>query len=189
MTLLRRAGEAAKRRIPEGRHLDYNTEVLQPVPLDEAVVGKAVDGLGQVGAFTDRFVVACSETELERQFDGADSHFPAGLGDVSGEASRQQHGRRTDQRAVDDLEVLVQDREGRVTAPWERPEVEARCGPRSFPRGIAGVIRVLRGHEVPPEGRRSVGGPKSIARASPAGGTHRFRCSQSVRVRSQRPLP
>lgn len=163
--------KTAHESVGERRHLDHHTERVGPEAPGEAVVGETVDGLGQVGSLSDGFIVAGSEAQLERQLHGADGHFPACLGDTAGEAPRKQDRCRTNQRAVDDLEVLVQDGESRIGARWERLEVEALGGPWTFAWEIPRAIRLLRGHEVPPEGRHSVVGPKSVARDSPACGT------------------
>lgn len=165
-----RRWELAQHRVTERRDVHHDTQRLRAKTMDEAVMGEAVDGLGEVGCLAYGFIMARSEAQLKGQINRADRHGSTRRGHVAGEVPRQEDGGRADQGSVDDLEVLVQDGEGRIGARWERLKVEALRGPRTFTWEIPRAIRELRSHEVPPEGRRSVVGPKSVARDSPACG-------------------
>ena len=82
-----------------------------------------------------------------------DSSGATGIGEVSIERPSEQGRGGTDQRPVDHLEVVVQDRERGVSARGKGSKSEARDGPRSLAGWLASVTGVLRAHGLPPGGR------------------------------------
>ena len=148
-----RVGELAEGSGRKGWHLDHNTKRVGVNLLDQAVVSKALDGLGQRRCGADRLAAAGPQAEFERQLDLADGDRATGIGEVAIQRSGQ-HGRGgTDQRPVDHREVVVQDRERGVSARGQGSESEARNGPRSLAGWLAPATGVLRAHGLPPGGR------------------------------------
>ena len=75
--------------------------------------GRVADGVDEVRLLAERVGAAHSDADLERELDRADGGRSAGCVEVPCHRSGQQHGGRADEWGVDDLEVVVFEREGR----------------------------------------------------------------------------
>src|SRR5690606_29142884 len=102
------------------------------------------------GGLAHRLAVTGAQAELEGELDGADRDRATGIGEVSIERPCEQRRSRTDQRSVDHLEIVVQDRECGVSARRQRLESEARDGPPLLAGRLASATAVLRVHGLPP---------------------------------------
>jgi hypothetical protein len=110
---------------------------------DDVVVRESVDGVDEMRLLAERIRAARSDADFERELDRADGGRPAGCVEVACHRSRQQHGGRADEWGVDDLEVVVLEREGRLRGSGQRSKpqpLSAGCG--SFAGGSSPLLLV-----------------------------------------------
>src|SRR3546814_12074227 len=93
-----------------------------------AVVGEAVDRAEEVCLFAERVHAAGADAYLLRQFDGSDCGR-AGCGiEVPSHRSSKEDAGRADQGRVDDLEVVVLEREGGIADGRQSSEPQPSDG-------------------------------------------------------------
>lgn len=90
---------------------DLDTEHAITEPRNDVAMSKAVNRVHQMRSPSQRFRAAGADADLERQLGWAHGDRAACGVQMAGHRSGKEHCRRADKRRVDDLEVIVVERE------------------------------------------------------------------------------
>ena len=147
--MARRRRELLQSACAQGRDGYPDAEDAIAQSADDVIVHESVDGVDQVRLLAQRVRAAGSDADLQSQFGRADGRRAARYVDVAGHRSGQEHGGRTHERGVDDLEVVMTEGECRITGGRQRPEPQALDGIRLLLIRASRATGSPRGHETP----------------------------------------
>ena len=105
------------------RHAYTEDSIAEPG--DDVIVGKAVDGVDEVGLPTEGFGAAGADADFQGEFDRAHRGRAARGVEVPCHRASEEHGGGAEQRRVHDLEVRVLEREGWLAGGGQRSEPQA----------------------------------------------------------------